>query len=224
MSDMRLNTQTGSINVAVLALVVVTLFLIGASVFGYWAYQGRQEYKNNSDQKVSAAVENAKQATVAADTAKFVEANKSPLRTYTGPSAYGSVSIQYPKSWSAYVADDSGSDPYVNGYFYPGVVPNVSKEKATFALRIQVVQQSYNTVISDYQSLVDQGKVKVSAYKAAKVPGIVGSRLDGQVEPERTGSMIVLPLRDKTLKIWTNTTQFQPDFETYILPNFSFAP
>jgi hypothetical protein len=64
----------------------------------------------------------------------------------------------------------------------------------------------------------------VSAFKAAKVPDIIGSRLDGAIEDEKNGVMILLPMRDKTLKLWTNSTQFKADFETHILPNFTFSP
>jgi len=221
---MRLNTQAGSINILLIPLIVLFLFFGGAAGFGYWAYQSRQDYKNNVDKKIQDAVVISDQKLSTAKDKEFAEKEKLPLRTYTGPSAYGSVSIQYPKTWSAYVADNSDADPYLDGYFYPGTVPNIAKDKATFALRVQVVQQSYSELLASFQSQIDDGSIKVSAYKSAKVPNVVGSRLDGAVEPEKNGTMILLPLRDKTLKLWTNSTQFQSDFETHILPNFSFSP
>jgi hypothetical protein len=221
---MRVNNDRGAISLLVIPIVLLALLFIGAVAFGFWAFQSRQDYKNNSDQKVQAAVVIAKQQESTSKDKEFTEKEKSPLRTYTGPSAYGSVSIQYPKTWSAYIADDSGSDPYVDGYFYPGVVPNITNDKAAFAVRVQVVQQSYSETLNQFQSQVESGTVKVSAYKSAKVPNVVGSRIDGQIEADKNGVMILLPLRDKTLKLWTNASQFQPDFETYVLPNFSFAP
>lgn len=42
------------ISIAVIALL--SLVLLIALGFGYWAYSSRQDYKNNSDQKASAAV------------------------------------------------------------------------------------------------------------------------------------------------------------------------
>ena len=224
MSVMRVTNQSGAINILLIPLIVVALFFIGATSFAAWAYQSRQDYKNNTDQKVDAAVTIARQQESTVKDKEFAEKEKSPLKTYNGPSAYGSLQIQYPKTWSAYVSDDTGSDPYINGYFYPGVVPTVSNEKAVFSLRVQVVQQSYSDVLAEHQSDVDEGKVKVSAYKLPKVPSVVGSRLDGQVEENKTGTMILLPMRDKTLKIWTNAEQFRGDLETYILPNVTFSP
>jgi hypothetical protein len=224
MSGMSVRNQSGAINILLIPLILLGLFFIGALSFAAWAYQGRQDYKNNVDQKISDAVVVAKQQESTVKDKEFAEKEKSPFKTYNGPSAYGSISLQYPKTWSGYVSDNTGNDPYVDGYFYPGVVPTVTNEKAVFALRIQVVQQSYSDVLTSFQNSVDEGKITVSPYKLPKVSSVVGSRLEGQVENEKTGTMILLPMRDKTLKIWTNAVQFRGDLDTYILPNITFSP
>lgn len=211
-------------NILLIPLILLSLFFIAAVSFGVWAYQSRQDYKNNTDQKIDAAVVIAKQQESTAKDKIFAEQEKSPLKSYSGPSAYGSLVVQYPKTWSAYISDDTGSDPYIDGYFSPGVVPTITNEKAVFALRIQVVQQNYSDVLNNFQSQVDEGKVSVSPYKLAKVPSVIGSRLEGTIDNEKTGTMIVLPMRDKTLKIWTNATQYRGDLDTYILPNLTFSP
>ena len=224
MSVMRVSNQAGLMNILLIPLILLSLFFVAAVGFGVWAYQSRQDYKYNTDQKINAAVTIAKQQESTVKDKEFAEKEKSPLKSYNGPSAYGSISIQYPKTWSAYVSDNTGSDPYVDGYFYPGVVPNITNDKAVFALRVQVVQQSYSDVLNNFQSDVDEGKVKVSPYKLAKVPSVVGSRLEGTIENEKVGTMILLPMRDKTLKLWTNAVQFRGDIDTYILPNITFSP
>jgi hypothetical protein len=224
MSNMSVRNQSGAINILLIPLILLALFFIGALSFAAWAYQGRQDYKNNVDQKIGEAVVVAKQQESTAKDKLFAEQEKSPLKGYNGPAAYGSIGLQYPKTWSGYVSDNNGNDPYVDGYFYPGVVPNTANEKAVFALRIQVVQQSYSDVLTEYQSDVDEGKVTVAAYKLPKVPSVVGSRLEGKVDGEKIGTMILLPMRDKTLKIWTNAVQFRGDLDTYILPNITFSP
>jgi hypothetical protein len=48
-------------------------------------------------------------------------------------------------------------------------------------------------------------------------------RVKGEVRNE-TVDMVVLPLRDKTLQLWTEGTQFENDFNNNILANFSFSP
>jgi hypothetical protein len=112
----------------------------------------------------------------------------------------------------------------VDGYFQPDFVPSINSQTAAFALRLQVVQQTYDQALMQFSSLAKQGKVTVTPFKAAKVPSVVGVRIDGQIFPSKKGSMILLPLRDKTFKLWTESDSFTPDFNNNILPNFSFSP
>ncbi len=211
-------------SVFVLPLVLAVLFLITAVVFGGWAYMNMLDYKNNSDAKVRTAVAAAKQDEDKVKDAAFAEQEKQPLKAYVGPAVYGSVTINYPKTWSAYVVDTHTSSPFVDGYFYPNVVPDTQSSSSSFALRVQVVQESYSSVLNSLSSYIQQGKTTVRPYAAPKVPSIVGSRVDGSLSGSKSGSMILLPLRNMTLKIWTEAPQFQNDFNNNILPNFTFAP
>jgi hypothetical protein len=224
MSIMKVQGQTGAINILLIPFILSLLLLGGALAFGYWAYGERSDYKDNVNAKIDEALVVARQQISTKKDTEFAEKEKQPYKTYTGPSAYGSIRIDYPKTWSSYVADNGDGDPFVNGYFYPNTVPNVATDNQTFALRLEVTQQSYDQIMANYQSQIEDGKVSVSAFKAAKVPNVIGSRLDGAVEDEMNGVMILLPMRDKTLKLWTNSTQFKSDFETHILPNFTFSP
>src|SRR4051812_36565287 len=99
MSNMR---QEGYINGTLVSLICAVVLLFCALGFGAWAYGGRQDYKNNSDQKASAVAADAIKETEAADAVKYAEAAKSPLKTYIGPEAFGAVTVQYPKTWSTY--------------------------------------------------------------------------------------------------------------------------
>jgi hypothetical protein len=53
---------------------------------------------------------------------------------------------------------------------------------------------------------------------------VTGVRVDGQIADNIQGSMIILPLRDKTQEIWTESNSFLPDFNNNILPNLTFSP
>lgn len=209
----------------IVSLVVTVVLLIGAASFGVWAYSGRQDYKNNVDAKVATAVVDAKQVESARKDAEFAEISKSPLKTYVGPEAFGSMHLQYPKTWSGYVITSTENTPYIDGYFNPGVVPDTQSEASVFAVRIRISGDSYSTIMSNYQSGVDDGTVKVQPYKLDKVPGVVGSKIVGTLaDSERKGTLIVLPLRANALEIWTESDKYLNDFNKYILPNFSFAP
>jgi hypothetical protein len=119
---MRVTNQVGSTSV-VLAIVFGALFAAAAG-FGGWAFMGRQDYKNNSDQKSAQAVEVAKKAQAAELQKKFDEDYKNPNKTYQGAVAFGSVTFSYPKTWSAYVDETGGAEP-INGFFYPDKVPSI---------------------------------------------------------------------------------------------------
>src|SRR5688572_29223791 len=117
---MRKLNEQGSSTGFVAVIVALSVLFIGALVFGFWAYAGRQDYKNNTDEKIAAAVKVAEAKTASAKDNQFAEDMKNPLKTYTGPDTYGGVVLQYPRTWSGYV-DTKGGSP-LRAYFHPDVV------------------------------------------------------------------------------------------------------
>ena len=218
------HNQDGAANGLVISLIFAVLLLVGAIGFGGWAYTQMQDYKNNSDEKVAAAEEIATQKESGVKDKQFAEVSKSPLKTYAGPAAYGSLMIDYPKSWSGYVDDSGSGNALVGGYFNPGVVPSISDQKSVFALRVEVVSQQYSQFLQSLSGQQQSGKLKVSAYSLPKMPKVAGVMATGQLNDNKTVTMVVLPLRSQTVKIWTEGSQYIGDFNKYILPNFSFSP
>jgi len=210
--------------------ILLIILLLGAVGFGIWAFMGRQDYKTNSDQKSAAAVEKANEEQKIELDAEYDEKAKLPYDTYSGPSAAGSIKIQYPKTWSGYVVEDAqGSSPVV-GFFHPGFVPNTlaGPNAVAFALRLEVLNQPYAQVLTQLESFIKQGTITASAASIPGVPGVIGTRLKGQIIPgvqKIDGTMIIMPLRDKTLKLWTESNgAFLVDFDTAVVQNFSFIP
>ncbi len=208
--------------------IVLTVLLLATLIFGIWALQGRQDYKNKADQKAATAAAAAAKDQSAKDQAAFDEQNKAPYKNYTGSPTFGSVSFGYPKSWSAYVDETSSSEP-INGYFHPSVVPGVQSATA-FALRLELVNTAYSDVISQFQSEITSGSVTAAAYIPPKMKGVAnvqpGIRLDGTIgqDNKTTGSMVVIRVRDKTLQIYTLSNNYLNDFNNIILPSLSFSP
>jgi hypothetical protein len=218
-------SQRGAINVLLIPFILIILFFFGAAGFGVWAFMSRADYKNNSDQKAAAAAAKQDQATQASDATKYAEQEKKPFDTYIGPAAYGNITVNYPKTWSAYVIENgnSGGNP-INGYFHPKFVPSVTDINNSFALRVQLVQNSYDSVLKQFQSQLTAGTVTIQPYSLPKVPSIIGVRVEGQIEAKKQGVMIILPLRNMTLQVYTESNDFKGDLDTNILPNFSFVP
>lgn len=214
----------------IVVTVVLSLSAIGLLVFALWAYSSRQDFKNNVDQKVAVAVEGAKKQQTEEDNKRFAEELKNPLKTYTGPSDYGSVSVQYPKTWSSYLANNGlSSGAILDVYFHPDIIPPVSannNNRSAIALNVQVLNQSYSQAISTLKQRSEQSQTKIIAepYALPKMPNQSGILFRGQLTNNLNGLAIFIPLRDKTIRISTDTDQWLADFNNYILPNFSFEP
>jgi hypothetical protein len=212
------------LNVLLVPFILAVLFLLGAIGFAVWAYTGMQDYKLNVQPKIDQAVAIAEEKTKTEKDKEFVEKEKSPVRTYKAPQTAGSLVITYPKTWSAFVEESDKNNELVNGYFHPSYVPAVDSE-TDFALRVEIVSESYDQVLKQFEGKVKSGKLKISAYKAPKMPaGLVGARVDGEINTGQQDSMVIFPLRDKTIKVSTESAQFLGDFNNIILANLTFQP
>jgi hypothetical protein len=216
----KLNQKGGVLSTALLAVM-----LIISLVFGIWAFGSRQSYKNNVDQKIAVAVGVAQKQTQQTDAQKAAQQDALPLKDFIGPATYGSLHIKYPKTWSAYVSlnNDNNGNP-INGYFQPNYVPDVSDTTNVFALRIQISGNPYSQEAAQFTTSSGDGTSTVSAFSLANVPNVVGIKVVGQIAGSKQGTMVLLPLRDKTIEIWTETDQYLSDFNNNILPNVTFNP
>lgn len=219
----RKGNEYGAISGLLLSLILVSLLLVGAISFGVWAFMGRQDYKDNSDAKVAAAVEENTKKVQAEDAANYAEEAKNPLATHTGPSEYGSVQIKYPKTWSVYAITDGSSIP-LSLYAQPKVVPSVEDPESRFALRVEVTTDSYSQTVEAYLGMQEAGENTAKPFALKKNPDQKGLRFEGTLDNDIKGIMVVLPMRDRALKIWTESTSYASDFNNIILPNASFSP
>jgi len=212
-------------NLLLIPLVLLVVAVLGIGAFAASSYSQAQDYKNNVDQKVAVAVEESNAKVSEQKEKDFAEKEKYPYDTYVGPESAGSLTIKYPKTWSAYVVEPrSTSGKPVDGYFNPSFVPATNDSNNSFALRVQVVQQSYDSIMKGFVSSQKGGKVTILPYQSPNVPSLVGSRIDGEIESKKQGVMVLLPFRDKTLQLWTESTDFKSDFDNIILKNFTLTP
>ncbi len=217
--------QNGSV-ASVGLLVFLIIALVGTLIFGGWSFMSRQDYKNNSDKKAAVAVDAAKTAQTSQLQQQFAEQEKLPTKTYKGSVTYGSVSFDYPKTWSGYVDESSSSEP-INGYFYPVIVPGL-QSKTAYALRVELVNTDYSSVLNQYDPQIKAGSVKASAIIPPKMVGAAnvqpGTRLDGALDQNTNGSMVIIKVRDKTLQVYTQSNNFLNDFDNTVLPSLTFVP
>lgn len=205
-----------------LPLIVVALLLVGSLGFGTWAFMGRQEYKNNVDEKIAEAVIVAEENLTIKKDAEFAESYKQPYSVYKGPSALGTLTISYPKTWSNYVDNSNSGGISLDGIMHPGYIPG-NTDTVNYALRYQVVEQEYEDELRRFDGSIKQGKLSASAYRLPNLESILGVRVEGELDAKKQGVMILLPLRDKTVKIWTEGNEFRADFDA-ILSKATFIP
>ncbi len=210
--------QAGEANFLLISLIFAAVLLLAALSFGLWAFMSRQDYKNNSDQKAAAAAEVASQQTAAQKDNEYLEKEKYPLKAYQGPSNLGSISMKYPKTWSGYISS-ADENSFI---FNPDVINGA--DNTLYALKISVKEDQYSDTISQYDSQVQDGKLRAKAYSLPKVSSVIGVRFDGEIEDGKPGALVVLPLRDKTITIECQIPDRLKDFNKIILPNISFNP
>ncbi|MCU0667460.1 MAG: hypothetical protein MUF85_02480 [Patescibacteria group bacterium] len=200
-------------------LVSVTLAVLLVIFYGQ-----AQDYKNNSDKKSEIAVKTALENQDKTLKEQFAQAEKEPLKEYVTPSSAASVKIVYPKTWSVYAVEGRDGNT-VNNYFHPNLVNDTNNNNNLYALRLEVLDRVYTTVIKEYESSAKNGKVKISPFVAKNVKGAeTGIRIDGEINNNVQGSMVVLPVRDKTIRIWTESGNYTDDFNKFILENLTYNP
>ncbi len=222
--ELQVKNDRGSIDIFALLFGVASILLVIAIVFAGWAWSGRSDFKNNSDEKAAAAVEAAREDLRVELDAEFAEREKEPFKTYTSPNTFGSVVITYPKTWSAHVQEPLSGQTPINGYFHPGFVPSTSGNENLFALRFEISEQSLDRELASFDGAVNRGDATASAFRSPVDSADNGFRIDGSYATGKNGSVVLLPLRDKTIIIAAESQQFVDDLDSIILENLTYTP
>lgn len=212
---LKLN-QKGQFNPLVIPLILSVIFMIAFGVVGLMYYSKFVEQRDNNQPQIEAAVKEAEADQKKQLEAEFVEREKQPNVTYIGPAEFGSVRLTYPKTWSSYVKLSSGRE--VDFYGHPNYVP---ADKVNYALRMSVTSNEFAQEIKQYDGKVKQGDLKA---RSVEVSGTKGVRVDGFLTKDQEVSMVVFPLRDKTLRVWTENKDFRKDFDNIIVKKLTFVP
>ncbi len=209
--------QAGFLSGAGVASIFLGILVLVFGSIMIWALVNYNDQKNNVDGKIAAGVELGKKEQKEADQLVFDEKEKEPLKEFIGPKDLGLVTFKYPKTWSVYTENNGATGNGYQAYMHPDAVPNTQSNK--FALRMSIVNQSYEQVLGQYSPLVKQGQLRSSTVTTS---GFNGTRLDGNFSQTVQGSAVVFKIRDKTLILRTDLTSFQPDFDEKIVKTLTF--
>lgn len=210
----RRNSEKGVIKGSIVAIVVLVILVIGFGAFSVWAYLQYMDQKKDVDGKIDVATAEAVKKNSEEMQAKFEAAEKEPKRQFAGPSDYGSLTFDYPKTWSAYQATDisKGGGVTYEAYLNPVLVPPIT-QTSKFALRITIEQKTYDQSVAQYDPYVKRGDLKSSAYSDGKRTGV---KLVGNFTKDIYGTAILLKMRDRTLTIRTDGDVFTEDYEALL--------
>ena len=185
-----------------LAGVFGGLFILTLAAF-IWAFTQYLDHKNNVDGKVAAAVTEAEKNKAAELEAGFQAERDRLFNKYTTDPGLANVTLEYPRDWSFYLEQEASSREQINAIFHPTVV--ASGNPGTYGMRMQLVQRLYSEVTDDYRKGVEDGTILASPVRNGSVEGL---RYEGQIDRDHNGAVVVFPVRDKTLLIFTDSKEY----------------
>lgn len=195
----------------VIWIILLLITLVLAVTFGVlfaWKYTEWEALSMDLDGRVDAALALA----VAENTAKleeeFAEREKYPYKTFAGPADYGSLTFEYPQTWSVYIAKDAATGGDFEAYMNPLEVQPVNNASIN-ALRVIIRDQAFDNVVRTYESLVRSGRLSLSV---RVVGGTTANLYVGELPNGIRGMLVAFKLRDKTVLLQTDAEIFATEF------------
>ncbi|MBP5656728.1 hypothetical protein J6X15_04060 [Candidatus Saccharibacteria bacterium] len=201
--------------VETIILVIVCLVAAGAIIVAVIFFMKYQEADTDQQSKIDAAVAEAVANEQALAAKNLEEKLKEPNLEFRGPDDYGSVSFQYPKTWSVYVEKDASDNSDYVAYFQPKKVPPISGKNSRFALRFAIYNRQYDDVAKPYIAKVKNGKMKSSNFTADS-GNITGMRYEGEISSKINGTFVIFKVNDKTAILQTDSDVLLDDYESIL--------
>ena len=198
-------------------IVIILLALVSVAFIGLfiWMMGQYHEAQSDLDGKIAIAVAEAKDEQAQKDEADFLEREKVPVRSFSGPADYGELSFSYPKTWSLYVAEDASNGGNYIAYFNPIQVDPLARESIN-ALNLTIRNQSFESVVESYKGQVE-GKEPAMTVETITVNGATANRYVGKIPgTEHNGIVVMIKIRDKTVILQTDSMLFEADFNALI--------
>lgn len=197
-------------------LIIVSLLAVTFIGLFIWMLVMWLGAKSDVDGQIDAAVNTAVSQTEARLAAEYEEQQKYPYSVFTGPSDLGSLSFEFPKTWSVYVAQNGIGGDY-EAYLNPDLVSPVGTDTIN-ALRVSIKNQSIDNVSRNYENLLRQNVITVETRPIGGQPANVYT---GALSNNIQGIAAVFKIRDKTAILQTDALVFKDDF-THVLDSVKY--
>ena len=198
-----------------IALIILSLSTVTFVGLFVWMYSKYTDLNTDFEAQVDAKVSEAETNQKLKDEEEFAEREKNPYRSFSGPSDYGQLSFEYPKTWSLYIARDAANGGDYEAYFNPIQVETVSKDTIN-ALRVSILDKSFESVVSEYQRFLNSPEYDLQV-SAITVNNVTANKYVGTI-PNTTlnGVIVMFKIRDKTAILRTDSMLFREDFDKLI--------
>lgn len=184
---------------------LLAITFVGLFIYMYFQWDSAHTDVQGQIDKAVATAENNLRTTLEKE---FADKEKYPYLMFGGPSDFGALSFEYPKTWSVYIPDDASRADDFHAYLNPGVV-NVVSDKTVMALRVSIVNTLTDEVKEDFADKVEDGEMTVST---KIVNGINVDVYKGLLDSDYYGIVCIFKIRDKTAIIQTDAYLFENDF------------
>ena len=206
------------------AKVYIALGLLGVGLLATLVLLIMSVSKNAQlEASIDEEIESQRQELLSAQETELKEAfEKEKLATtasYKAPAVFGGISVNYPKDWSLYLQENERNSTQVDAIFHPGGVRAGSDSETTYALRLQLIDNSYRNELNKYQSKVDKGALSASPITVGSTKGVL---LSGEIDSSTNGRLALVPFLDKTVILITETNNYASVFDQ-ALKSISFS-
>ena len=195
-------------------IVIIILSLVALTFIGLfiWMFIQYEDASTDLNGKIDLAVAAAKDEQAAKDEEEFLEREKYPYKTFSGPVDYGQLSFEYPRTWSVYVASDAATGGDFKAYLNPVQVDPVT-DSTVNALRVTIRDKSFDTVVAEYQKAMDKKNSNLTV-ESVTANGITANRYTGTIPgTDLSGYIVIFKIRDKTAILQTDSVLFQADYD-----------
>lgn len=212
-----LQTQKNRSILWIIITIISALTALTFIVLFVWMYNKWNDADTNVQGQINSAVAVARSEATEKAEREFEEREKNPYKIFSGPADLGSLTFEYPKTWSLYEEEDASTNNDFSAYLNPDKVPPVNSENP-IALRVMILNESYDSYIQSYQSKVEDGSMTLTV---APVGGTNANIYKGKLDNDFQGIAAILKIRDKTVVIQTDALLYETEFN-YILSTVSY--
>lgn len=189
-----------------LAVIVIGIML--------WLYiTVNAEYatvKTDVDGQIDMAVARAISENTTKMEEQFAEREKYPYRTFAGPADFGSLTFEYPKTWSVYIAQDgSTAGSEFSAFLNPVEVYSTSNSNTINALRVSIRTASFENTVQNYDNQVKSGKMSLNVRNVGTTSANVYS---GEINNNMRGIVTIFRIRDKVVTLQTDAELFSGEY------------